>query len=155
MSKIDLMNVIQKGKYYYPAFRHYSQFSFANVICDYCNKSNLNSCIGYENKDLCLNCIEHFTNNMEKVSQTIKFEDMIKPNQQIKTKMMQDSVRKNNNQNIHTYMMQDSVRNNNDGKIYTNMMQDSVRNSDYDSDDHTFMMQDSVRNYNDIKAYNA
>lgn len=52
----DLLTVVKKGMYFCPAYKHYGQKT--NVVCDRCNKQNLKACIGYENKDLCLKCVD-------------------------------------------------------------------------------------------------
>lgn len=46
---------IQKyGAYYNPAWKHYGVET--NVMCDRCFVTNLKTCIGYGEHDLCLNC---------------------------------------------------------------------------------------------------
>ena len=43
------------GTFYQPANLHYS--GSGSVNCDKCQRTNLKSCIGYQNYDLCLECI--------------------------------------------------------------------------------------------------
>lgn len=152
-NKQDLFKIVSSGKYYYPAYTHYS-LTPVNVRCDFCSKSNLECAIGFEDKDLCLNCVEILANE-NNLNNPNKLMDIYKQSQQsqqsqqqqpqIMTKMMQDSVIKNPPQ-IITRMMQDSVRrypSNISNMTY--MMQDSVRRNPYNIDTITFMMQDSVR----------
>ena len=122
-SKQDLFKIVSFGKYYYPAYTHYS-LTPVNVRCDFCSKSNLECAIGLDDKDLCLSCVNVLANE-NNLNNFNKLEDMYKPQQaqqpkqpHIITRMMQDSVRRNpSNIDTMTFMMQDSVR------------------SDYDSDD--------------------
>lgn len=51
--------IIKNGTFYYPAWKHYGRI--ANVVCDKCLKNNLISCVGYVNKDLCLQCVDFIT----------------------------------------------------------------------------------------------
>lgn len=53
--------IVEYGTFYFPAWKHYNRP--ANVVCDRCGKSNLQSCIGYSNKDLCLQCADVITGN--------------------------------------------------------------------------------------------
>lgn len=126
-TKQQLFKIVSLGKYYYPAYTHYS-ITPTNVRCDFCSKSNLECAIGYEDKDLCMNCVEVLANE----NKLIKLEDIYKqPPQPVITRMMQSSVRTNPP--------------NNQPRIYTNMMQDSVRRNQQVPDNLTFMMQDSIR----------
>lgn len=59
--KKDLLIIIEKGIFYYPAYKHYGKIT--NVWCDFWSKSNLDCCVGYEDKDLCLRCVELFVEN--------------------------------------------------------------------------------------------
>lgn len=140
--KKNLFIIVEKGIFYYPAYKHYGHgLHGLNVCCDFCSKSNLDCCVGFENKDLCLRCVELFVENNKKNNN-----DNNKPlmtnlyqqtNPHIITRMMQNSVRRNPSHDISTttYMMQDSVRRNylqqyNDDMTF--MMQDSVRSSEQD-----------------------
>jgi hypothetical protein len=55
--------IVDYGTYYFPAWRHYGNTP-KNVICDKCLKSNLVSCIGYGQQDLCLQCADRITENL-------------------------------------------------------------------------------------------
>ena len=148
-NKQELFKIVSSGKYYYPAYTHYS-LTPVNVRCDFCSKSNLECAIGFEDKDLCLNCVEILANE-NNLNNPSKLMDIYKQSQQpqqpqIITKMIQDSVRRNPPQ-IITRMMQDSVRRNPSNiNNVTYMMQDSVR-SDYDSDDD-FEYDKKIKPYN-------
>lgn len=51
---------LNNGIWYYPAWRHYN--SLVCVVCDRCNKSNLPACIGFDNIDLCILCVNDLIN---------------------------------------------------------------------------------------------
>lgn len=55
MSSIGFHDVVRLGKFYYPATSHYGTQS-TTVVCDRCQRTNLVSCIGYGEMDLCLPC---------------------------------------------------------------------------------------------------
>lgn len=57
------MLTIRFGKYYNPAYTHYSNDPI-NVICDNCRKNNLRICIGYGKVDLCLVCADTLNDNL-------------------------------------------------------------------------------------------
>jgi len=148
--KKDLLIVVEKGTFFYPAFTHYGKET--NVCCDFCSKSNLDSCIGYGDKDLCLRCVELFVEN-EKNKNLHQLSDLYRhPQQQTNphfmTRMMQDSVRRNTTTSgfMTTNMMQDSVRRNTTGGFMeNNMKQDSIRHIVNDPTLVTYMMQNSTR----------
>lgn len=59
LSKIK--DAITYGKYYNPASEHYKdKYPNGNCVitCDNCGKSPLQSCIGYNDIDICLSCAE-------------------------------------------------------------------------------------------------
>ena len=47
-------NILKNGKIMYPQDN-------VNIVCDRCFKSNLTACISFEDKDLCLSCVEKLT----------------------------------------------------------------------------------------------
>lgn len=49
-------NILKNGKMIYTQ-------SNVNISCDRCFKSNLTACITFEDKDLCLSCIDKLTQN--------------------------------------------------------------------------------------------
>ena len=49
-------NILKNGKIIYPE-------NNVNIVCDRCFKSNLTACISFEDKDLCLSCVEKLTQN--------------------------------------------------------------------------------------------
>jgi len=143
--KKDLLIIVAKGTFYYPAYKHYGKVT--NVCCDFCSKSNLDCCVGFEDKDLCLRCVELFVEN-DKINNIPQMTDFyLNPQQQtnphIITRMMQDSIRRYPSSTfMTTNMMQDSIRRNPPNNVMrTKMMQDSVRRN---PSTMTYMMQDSV-----------
>lgn len=58
----EILYTTKYGTYYNPATSHYNK-PFVNVICDNCHKENLKSCIGHNNYDLCLGCVDKINNN--------------------------------------------------------------------------------------------
>lgn len=58
----ELDKIVRKGKYYYPAYLHYGKYTI--VSCDRCGQKNLLACIGYEEHDLCLGCVETMVNKI-------------------------------------------------------------------------------------------
>jgi hypothetical protein len=64
MDTQDKINYTLKfGTYYNPASRHYGS-NASNVICDNCRKENLKACIGWENCDLCMQCIDRLNDKL-------------------------------------------------------------------------------------------
>jgi len=61
-SQVNFENIVKYGTYYYPADKHY--YNGTIVQCDYCLKSNLKSCIGYNTSDLCLTCASKIENGI-------------------------------------------------------------------------------------------
>lgn len=59
-SRPSYFRVLDSGKYYYPAWKHYGRL--VTVVCDRCGKSGLKSCIGFGQQDLCMICVEELTN---------------------------------------------------------------------------------------------
>ena len=54
----DFTNITKYGTFYYPASKHYSHNNpAANVVCDRCKRSGLDACIGWNDQDLCLSCV--------------------------------------------------------------------------------------------------
>lgn len=53
----DAFNVYKFGVYYNPAFKQYEMVqTIINIMCIRCRKNYLNVCIGWNNKNLCLEC---------------------------------------------------------------------------------------------------
>lgn len=59
-----MLKIYKYGTYYNPASKHYN--SVVNVMCDKCYKDKLEMCIGYEDYDLCLFCIEEINKMKQK-----------------------------------------------------------------------------------------
>ena len=55
------LDTVIHGKFFFPAWKHYGNPS-TDVRCDRCFKTNLVCCIGYGDKDLCLDCTEIICN---------------------------------------------------------------------------------------------
>jgi len=53
----ELLEVVKKGTLYYPAQDHYLNQT-NNIQCDRCYRNNLEVCISYNHKDLCLPCVD-------------------------------------------------------------------------------------------------
>ena len=51
--------ILDKGTFFYPASKHYNNGT--TVTCDYCYKTHLVACIGYESYDLCIKCLDFVT----------------------------------------------------------------------------------------------
>ena len=105
ISRDDAIQIMNNGIYYCPANKHYPQFTDSNVVCNFCNKTNLVRCIGYNQFDLCLGCVA----NLEKQSSYV-------PNfnyyNRTATTSASESVSAPMNQmdQMDTFMLQDSVR---------------------------------------------
>ena len=51
-----LDKIVKNGTFYNPASKHYSYET--DVKCDKCLKTGINICIGWENYDLCMSCVD-------------------------------------------------------------------------------------------------
>ncbi len=65
IDKKTMIKIWKYGTYYNPASKHYG--NPGNIMCDKCFKDNLNMCIGYEDYDLCLNCVEDINKIKQKM----------------------------------------------------------------------------------------
>lgn len=52
--------ICTKGQYFNPAIKHYGYKGI--VICDICGKFNLKTCVGYNQHDMCLKCVDDHMN---------------------------------------------------------------------------------------------
>ena len=52
------------GTFFNPASRHYGMHD-VNVICDRCRRNYLDVCIGYGSRDLCLQCVQEVTRQIQ------------------------------------------------------------------------------------------
>jgi len=85
-----MISVYQNGTFFNPASSHYVSTGVSNVVCDRCHKSELKSCIGYGELDLCLSCavdIESSTREQSR-SETIAYHPENSP---VMTTMMMSS----------------------------------------------------------------
>lgn len=48
--------IIKEGTFYNPAINHYNKAN-GSVNCDRCKRHNLPCCIGFEDQDLCMDCV--------------------------------------------------------------------------------------------------
>lgn len=48
---------VKYGTYYYPASKHYPSMMNPIVQCDRCKRNHLSVCIGWEEYDMCLECV--------------------------------------------------------------------------------------------------
>ena len=55
------LEVVQYGKIYTPAWTHYGYKAY--VGCDRCKNAYLDTCMGYETSDLCMNCVVQLKKN--------------------------------------------------------------------------------------------
>lgn len=107
LTEQDLKDAYKYGKYANPANSRYNS-STVNVICDRCRKSNLLTCIGYNQIDLCLNCAAQ-------MEETDKKEAVATP-PKLMTLMMQYQFKPNNDSNEEsspsnlTFMMQSQFK---------------------------------------------
>lgn len=53
--------ILQVGTYFYPAWRHYGRKTL--IMCDRCNRQDLQVCIGYRDYDICLECVSEIVKN--------------------------------------------------------------------------------------------
>ena len=69
---MNFQEIFSKGSFYRPAYKHYSTFYVAKieVMCDRCKASNINSCFGYKNFDICLSCAAYL--EREQITETTK-----------------------------------------------------------------------------------
>jgi hypothetical protein len=54
------LEIIRNGKVYIPAKAHYGNRN-VTVVCDACKRSNLQACVGHEDVDICLKCVERIS----------------------------------------------------------------------------------------------
>jgi hypothetical protein len=72
MNNINYIDIIKHGKLYFPASSHYDMNTI--VVCNRCYKNDLQICIGYEDKDICLECAEKIVyNNKNKIKDAPKY----------------------------------------------------------------------------------
>jgi len=52
-----IKKILNSGKIYRPAHTHYGDPTL-KIECDSCGKSSLDACMGYQNYDFCLECVD-------------------------------------------------------------------------------------------------
>jgi len=63
LSNSEAFEVIIRGTFFYPAFKHYGIVP-KYVSCNLCANPNIISCIGYQNYDICLSCTDSLLNRI-------------------------------------------------------------------------------------------
>lgn len=61
---MNVENIILNGKIYCPAYTHYGSNPLMNIKCDKCFRNQLKVSVGYQDYDLCMNCVEHIASKM-------------------------------------------------------------------------------------------
>jgi len=100
ISKEQAIIIIKNGKFYFPAKNHYLELYNPTVSCDFCGKTNIESCVGHLQYDLCLECVNKLTNNYK------QWTSMPKPSTDIRTYMEQDIFK---DQGLHVTLMAQSM----------------------------------------------
>jgi hypothetical protein len=62
----SLYDIAQHGTFYRPATSHYFHPQGWAVRCNNCGKKNLSVCVGYDNIDLCLPCVDKIIDHHNK-----------------------------------------------------------------------------------------
>lgn len=117
LSRENALQIATYGKYYNPAESHYQSTivgTVPRVVCDRCQRGNLNVCVGLMTYDLCLKCVEDVValsktdaqGNSFPVPAPFNLPSIATPATPISTNRRFPS----NGGEIYTLMMQDSVR---------------------------------------------
>ena len=61
---MNVEKIILNGKFYCPAYTHYGSNPLMNIKCDSCFRNQLRVSVGYQDYDLCVNCVEHIAAKM-------------------------------------------------------------------------------------------
>ena len=69
LTHAEALTIMAKGTLYFPAAKHYPMLATPSVHCDMCLRGNINSCIGFEDRDLCMWCAERITSGVLGVQQ--------------------------------------------------------------------------------------
>ena len=131
---MDFLFVLQNGSYYYPATKRYNSDEII-VTCDRCRRTDILSCLGYKNIDLCMTCV----NELEKLYVS-------------KTKIIQNGGYSNSENEINTIktkmlQFQFNEKSNDDYPIRTKMIQFQFNdNSNDDSEDLNKIMRFIMNN---------
>lgn len=75
----EFVNVLLKGKLYFPALDHYreqNENNIVSVICDKCKRLDLVACIGFFCFDLCLSCANDITKSLASSVSTTSLPDL-------------------------------------------------------------------------------
>lgn len=63
ISNSEAFEIISKGFFYYPAYKHYGN-NPKYIKCNLCNFPNITSSIGFQNYDICLSCVDSILNKI-------------------------------------------------------------------------------------------
>lgn len=96
VNKSTMLQIYLNGTYYNPASKHYGT-SNNSVICDRCHKNGLDICIGWSSYDLCLDCVQIISDQINNENRLQRVDD-----RDIKTRMLQSQYK--------TYMMQNQFK---------------------------------------------
>ena len=121
--------VIKLGTFFYPASKHYDRN--VSVRCDRCFKTDLLSCVGFEQLDLCLVCVDSVSKILDNKKAPVRvvtrmMQSMVVPDfdsdLDTMTKMMQSMVVPNENFGERTRMFQSAINpGNNIGRMKQRM----------------------------------
>ncbi len=101
---MNYISICKNGKYYNPASDHYPTSGPSTVVvCDRCQRNNLKVCVGYNDYDLCLKCVEEGTELMGKSGPVTKMEQQ-QYRSPVHTRMLQGMSR---DESPKTYLVQD------------------------------------------------
>lgn len=66
LTRNNYQEIIKYGSLFYPADKHYYPGSV--VQCDRCDRTNLRTCVGFRENDLCLSCAAQVESTMTQVN---------------------------------------------------------------------------------------
>ena len=149
LSRETTINIVKNGTYYFPASKHYNNQS-TNVVCDRCRKTNLDTCIGLDNYDLCLSCVQDVSSlcNPTTISPPPVFREPILAmmmQEQYRTRMLQAQFRPNPPPSAFNTTDTETVNAIKDSLISSSKPCGSCDSCD--SSVKTFMMQSSCRKF--------
>ena len=164
LSREKTLQIFRNGIYYSPSGKHYNKPN-TNVVCDRCHTTQLDVCIGYEDYDMCLTCIQEIGKQLKRKEEIEKFPtatyeklaEMRRPD--TKTYMLQSQFLPPTSYQTMTNMEQSQFKPPSRYQTKTNMEQSQFRpsvltrmiqnqfidNEESDEDTKTFMVQSQFR----------
>jgi hypothetical protein len=144
-------NIVNHGQYFNPASRHYPDMDLENdaLSCDRCNRVGIESCIGWKDYDLCLECATDISSIPSSIKEKDGVRVQLRQNEDMKTLMMQDLYGNGNeydgdsSNDIMTYMMQ--------SQFLPNPQQSNVNPSDPFSNYAPFKMHEDAIKADEIE----